>query len=387
MRTRNRQLAVKTETTPGTVETLSSSDVLCRIREGDAIEPDLERFETGEVQAYSSMRPGLVGRKMIAFAISYLLRGSAAIGTESAIAPLLAAAMLKKSTVQSIAIGSVTSGPFVDGETVTGGTSGATGRVFRNCSATPLLFIPISATFESGETITGGTSGASATSSAVPADAGFAYEPADSDFGAGASLHHVSARLFQDGFYWEGRGMLGNLVMNFRNGHPCIVNQRLVGAFNAHGDADPFSVSSYPEDAITPPRFLNASLKLGAYAPTDIIEATLTVETNPEPREDANDSSADGILFADYLKAYPVFRFEPAMVKKATKDYFGDLAAAGTFAMEWVLTGSTGSNWTFYADEAQFINVGAGDRRGLAIAPLEIGLFGTRNNEFVIYQH
>jgi len=387
VRTRNRQLAVKTETTPGSIETLTSADVVCLIREGDAIEPDLERYETGEVQPYSSQRPGLVGRRMLGLAVSYILRGSAALATPTTVHPLLTAAMLTKSTVKSIAIGTITGGPFVDGETITGGTSAATGRVFRACSATPLRYIVLTGTFVTSEVITGGTSTAHATSSAGPTDGGFAYEPADSTFSGAASKHHVSARLFEDGFFWEGRGMLSNLILNFRNGHPVQVSQRLVGSFNAKGDANPFTLTTYPEQAVTPPRFLNTSLKFGAYSPTDIVEMTMTVETNPEAREDANSTAGDGVLYADYLKAYPVLRVEPAMVTAATYDYFGTLIAGTTFAVTWKLTGSAGSNWDFFADEAQLISVGAGDRRGLAVAPIEIGLFGIRNNEFAIWQH
>lgn len=387
MRDRNKQLAVKQEATPGTVETLALADVLCRIRDPDTIEPDHERIDTEEVSPYSSHRPDLIGRKLLALPVSYILRGSADLTAAVAISPLLESALFKESKVDEIAY-TGGSGTFLDGETVTGGTSGATGRVFRDSSSSPLRFVSISGTFQDAETITGEDSGASATSSGAPTDGGWIWEPTDSDFEAGSSKHHVSARLFKSGFYWEGRGMLSNLVLNFRNGHPVIVNQRLLGAFNAHGDASPFDVEDYPGDSVTPPRFLNTSLKLGAYSPRDIIEATLTVETAPEVREDANDDSADGVLFADYLKDAPILRLEPAMVLKATKDFFGDLQDGTTFAVEWQLTGAAaGSNWTFYADEAQLVSVGAGGRRGLAVAPLEIKLCGKKNNELVIWQH
>lgn len=65
--------------------------------------------------------------------------------------------------------GVVTSGPFVIGEKVTGGTSGAIGRVLAvDTSNTSLVVNTESGTWVSGEVVTGTTSGASATTSAGP---------------------------------------------------------------------------------------------------------------------------------------------------------------------------------------------------------------------------
>ena len=63
--------------------------------------------------------------------------------------------------ITKISHGSVTGGPFQIGETVTGGTSSATGKVAWVGSGY-LELINVSGTFQSGETITGGTSSASA---------------------------------------------------------------------------------------------------------------------------------------------------------------------------------------------------------------------------------
>jgi len=62
---------------------------------------------------------------------------------------------------QKLAHGSVTGGPFQVGETVTGGTSGAT-AVVRQVEAAYLMVDSVTDIFEDAETITGGTSGATA---------------------------------------------------------------------------------------------------------------------------------------------------------------------------------------------------------------------------------
>ena len=64
-----------------------------------------------------------------------------------------------------ISIGSIT-GTYSIGETVTGGTSSATGVYISNTASTMVLKT-ISGTFQSGETLTGGTSSATSTSSST----------------------------------------------------------------------------------------------------------------------------------------------------------------------------------------------------------------------------
>lgn len=67
----------------------------------------------------------------------------------------------------ALAHGSVTNGPFQVGETVTGGTSTATGTV--TMVGTGVLYVATTDTFQDAEVITGGTSTASATTTAAPA--------------------------------------------------------------------------------------------------------------------------------------------------------------------------------------------------------------------------
>lgn len=68
--------------------------------------------------------------------------------------------------VTKVSHGAVTGGPFQAGETVTGGTSAATGEVAW-VGSNFLELVNVSGTFQAGETITGGTSSGSATTSGV----------------------------------------------------------------------------------------------------------------------------------------------------------------------------------------------------------------------------
>lgn len=73
----------------------------------------------------------------------------------------------------SIFILTGSTGAFTQGETITGGTSGATGIVFRAASNNHLQVEIVSGAFQNGETITGGTSGRTATLSSALVNANF----------------------------------------------------------------------------------------------------------------------------------------------------------------------------------------------------------------------
>ena len=65
----------------------------------------------------------------------------------------------------TIAHGAITGGPYTDFETITGGTSNATGKFIKETGGVMTLG-NVNGTFQSGETLTGGASGAVSTSSA-----------------------------------------------------------------------------------------------------------------------------------------------------------------------------------------------------------------------------
>lgn len=387
MRTNRREFAAEQEATPGTAETIVEADLLVRMRDGDTWDLDVDIFDPEELQASSSKRPILAGRSLVDATISYLLRGPASQTTVPSIADLLLAAMLERKAVTNSAIGAVTSGPFVDGETISGGTSLETATVFRDTAngAAVIKYIDPSGAFNASEVLTGATSGATATTAGAPAANGHLFRPTDSNFGGGDSLHHVTGKFFEDGTYLTARGMLANLTMLFQVGRPVIVTQRLVGGYEDHGDDSLFNPASYPEEDNAAPLFLSASLLLGSYTPTDIREMTLAIETNPEAREDAQSSS--GVLYADYQKDAPTLTVDPAKVLNATKDFWGELRAGTRFAMSWNVGTTAGLIWTFYADDCQLVNVDSGSERSLATRPLEIRMNGTDNDEIAIWQH
>lgn len=99
--------------------------------------------------------------------------------------------------------GAVTGGPFTEGETVTGGTSGATGKLIKGVSdGEQYLYIdPASGTFSAGETVTGGTSSASCVVSAAAATLTFADSLWETWTTCGpADVDHTNVSLVELGY-------------------------------------------------------------------------------------------------------------------------------------------------------------------------------------------
>lgn len=381
------QLALKKESVPGTAETgFDADDVYFRIRDGDAPDPAADPVETGEMQATSSSRPVGIGATRFQANVSAVIKPSATpMATAPAIALLLEMGMLKGDLLKSIAVGAISGGPYVNGETITGGTSTGTGIVFRDRAdgGGTILYVPVTGTLESGEVITGGTSSATSTSSGSPADAGYKYQLVDSDYAGSDSLHHCTVEYLRGGFVWTGRGVLGELAFELRNAQPGILRSTMLGAWDSEADKALYTKSSYADDAVTFPRFNNASLTLGSYTPTDLIDFTLSIPIGLELREDANHAAAAGVRFADYERrnSPPLITFEPAMVLAATHDFFQEFRDGTEFAVTWEL----GDNIKFYADACQIQSAGAGNRRSLATIPLTLRLNGTNNDELQIH--
>lgn len=382
------QLGIKAESSRGVAESVSASDVPVRLRSGYAIEPDYDLIDTDEVQGVSSKTPSIIGRRGIRFSGEYVLRGSGSLSADPAIGQLWASALFVYGNAQSLDIGAVTSGPFVPGELITGGTSSGTGTVLAHCENgdSEIIYLPVSGTLQSGETITGGASGASATTSSSPTRMGTGFKPHDPGSAPG---YHSSIVGNRDGFYFQGRGCLGDLRWVFENGNPCIVSQTWEGALHSKGDQALWSVT-YPEGDVVVPKFLAAECKVGSYSPAGLLRAEITWPTNPSLISDANSSSGDGVLRADYSRGLPTASLEFDQTAASAHDFFSSFDAGSTMLLRWThgAGGSDGTKWTFSMPAAQIRGITLGESEpSRATFRVEFGLTGSNNDELLIWAH
>ena len=128
MLTRRHQLAAKIESVEGTAETLAAADAkILAYAPKITFEPGM--FERDPVRDSFSQIGKVVGKRPGSGAFKLELRGSGTAATAPEWAKLLQGCGFEINALKKITIGAITNGPLQHGETITGGTSAATGRV------------------------------------------------------------------------------------------------------------------------------------------------------------------------------------------------------------------------------------------------------------------
>jgi len=393
----NIQFAAEIEAAPGTAETLVVDDVPVRLGADSNPQPEYDLIELNEATGVDSKAPDLIGAGRVTFPVNYVLRGPGDLVTVPAIDDLLRGCLFSSAAAKTIAIGAITTGPYVVGELITGSPSGGTGRVLQQTAtgAASIPYLPVTGALASGDTITGGTSGATSTSSAGPIDGGRAYRPVRIP-DLSVSGNHLTCRFLRDGRQWTGRGCLGDMTLAFEAGGPCRISHNFVGALHSEGDAALFDMATasgggYPERSVVVPKFLTAALKIDGFAPTGIREVTISWPTNPQAIADANSSAADGIRQADYERARPEITLTIDQNSAATKDWAATLKAglAIPFELTHGAAGAAGTRWTFASNGAQLRPPIAPNVRepNAAAETLTLGLTGDSDDDMFIWQH
>ena len=369
MLTRRRIIAAKLETTPGSAETLAAADAKLFAYD-PKIAPAVGMFQRTPSTIGLNKLGQIAGVKALGFNFGVLLGGSGAATTTPEWGKLVQACRNKINTYYSINIGAVSGGPFVHGELITGGSSGAIGRVMINTAtgASAVLFVAVgSATFESAEVLTGGTSGATATTSSTPTATGKAIEPVSDP----ASMESLTMANFEDGFRKQLKGARGNLKLNYKTGEPGIMNFEFMGVEAGMADVALLSGITHASTLPTPPAFLNASLSMAEYSAL-ISEIEIDLGCVLAPSTDANEER--GIKLFQIVDANVVGSYDPEMVLAATHDFYANWFANTEMVLDFTLGSSSGNRSRFYAPRAQYIGLDDGDREGIATVAANISI-------------
>ncbi len=229
------QLAMALEAAEGTAETLAASDV--REVFDPSLSWDVSMFERNPVRSHMGRKKSKVGTKALGFAYTEEFRGSGSASAAPDFFKDLQLAGFQLEAAKSITIGAISGGPFQHNETVTGGTSGATGRVVFDTAdgAAALYVVPIAGTFQSGEVLTGGTSGATATSSAIPASLGVLARPSSARQIYSMGIGAISGGPFTGGERVTGgtSSAKGRVLFDTKNGASTLYLQVLSGTFQS----------------------------------------------------------------------------------------------------------------------------------------------------------
>lgn len=361
---RKAQIAVELETTEGTAETLVDADatMLCY---DPGWTPDIERFKRQPSRATLSQLAAVVGKQTGGVTWKAELKGSGSVATEPAWSDALQGCGFAKATVSSIAIGAVTSGPFEPGETITGGTSGGTGRVVGEVAngASAVPYVVLSGTLQSGDLLTGGTSGATATASAGPsADKGFEYRPASS------SLKVVTVGIYKDGTRALFAGARGNVKIDAVVGEPVFLDFAFEGVYGGFTDT---ALLSPTYESTIPKAFLNVGASMLDLA---TIFTTLGIDMQNVLAQRGSANAAKGVLSVLLTGRDPVATLDPEMELVTDHDFFGKLIAGTTGRLYAELDGAAGQKITIASPRAQYADVGQAEREGILTAPVTLDL-------------
>jgi hypothetical protein len=365
---RKRQLAAKIEAVEGTAETLLAADAGILVNFSPKASYDPQMYQRDPVRASLTKMGKLAGKRSAGIDFSIELKGSGSVTVEPEWLRLIRACGFASNALKKITIGAITTGPYLHGETITGETSGATGRVVLKTAngTTTLYFIALSGTFETGEVITGGTSGATATASADPTSAGFEIKPVSS------SVVSLTMGLFEDGIRKVLKGCRGTVKFNFKIGEPATLDFSFKGVEAGVADVPMFTGVSF--DNTVPPVLLNAVMACDGVS-LNIGEMEINVSNTLASKDKIDD--AKGILSFMITGRDMQGSFNPEMVPVATHDFFSKWFSNTPMVVDLAYGETEGNKFRFYAPGIIYNKIDDGDRDGLQLAQTSFDLTGS----------
>lgn len=342
MDTQVQQFLCKVQSTPGSVEALAAADGKTRIIYGAVPDYKPERTELDLARSVTGPSGAITGKKPMSIDVScYAVSPDTPASDSLEFAALLEASGLAVTQVKRIAIGAITSGPVPRNATVTGGTSGGTGRVVIPAvnGDSYIYYVPISGSLESGETLSF-TGGASATSSAGPANHGWTVSPA-----APGDRKVVSCRLEEDGMLYTMRDAVAHLTTSVEDGKAEVLQFAFQGARSSISAASLTSSVSFATKK--PPALIDAACKIGTF---DVPLNTAQLDLRPTiaMRNNASKSDDTGLNGARIVQLNPLFTLGFEAPLASAWDLYAAVDSGAALAVQYRVGSAAGNTvWTF----------------------------------------
>lgn len=367
MLTRKRQLAAKIEAVEGTAEILAAADAKLLVYD-PKVSFDVAMFERNPARPSFSNVGKTPGKRTAGISYRLELRGSGAAATVPEWGKLLQACGFGVNALKSMNIGAITNGPFQHGETITGGTSAAKGRVVINTAngATAILFVTVSGTFVSGEVITGGTSTATATTSSIPSTIGNEFKLISDN------IPCLTQGSYEDGVRKLVKGSRGKVKIGFKAGEPVMLDFDFQGV--EAGVTDTAFLANVTYESTKPPVFLSALFSVDAYS-AKIGEMDIDIGNILAVRDDVND--ARGVASFALTGRNVTGSFNPEMVAVATYDFHTKWFQGVEMIVDCTIGSVAGNKFRIYIPKAQYTKVDDEDRDGLQLAKSSFALNGS----------
>jgi hypothetical protein len=345
----------------GTDPTPAASDgVLCNMT--PSIAPDGDVIERNPVRDTMSPQGHVIGAKYNTLTLECELKGGGLDGSNAVQAPeydaLLKCCGLQRLDASILTLGgSDDASAFTLGETVTGGTSGASGKLVQIIGTTggKLVVTEISGgPFQDAEDLTGGTSSATGTVSGSP-EAAFAYKPqSDPDSVADAGIY-----FHADGIRHKALGCIGDASLGINVGQIPTITFNLSSLY-----ATPTDVALPSPDTLdlTPPVAHNIGLTVGSYSPVAVNALTLGLNNTVSRRDDVN--ASEGISSYAITDRRPQGSLDPEVDTLANFDPFTAWENASSAAVSAAVGNVSGNRVGLYVPKALYQRVQYQDRNG-----------------------
>ena len=263
---------------------------------------------------------------------------------------------------------SIGSGPFERDETVTGGTSNATGRVVRaNEGSETFIYIEqLTGKFQSGETVTGGSSSATIVLNAAPSFEGFRMYP-ESCFQEVATFEYL-----MDGRRYKGRSAMGTLTGQFDANMPGYLDFTMNGAKVSIGDQALYSGVS--RTFAEPPIMKDANLVITDGATTfkpKFTTIAFDVGNEVVMRQNGNASGTSGFEAAHIPSRRSVLTINVEQELSSVFDFYDRLDNTTKVGLEFHIGDTLGRKFHFFADRFQFEDLSETDSDGIATLDLQ----------------
>lgn len=375
--TRKRYMAAKTEATEGTVETLTSTEAVFQLYEQTA-DFEVQMFQRNPQKPSLSKLVSVVGTKASRFRFRQELRGSGSISTAPSWGVLLKACGFDQSAINSVTTtGAGITNTINHGATITGGTSGATGRVigrYTGSGAKTIYYKVLTSNFSSGEALTSNDSpaGSCTMSGALTANVGFEWKP-NSGPTAGVGGETITIGLYEEDSPSGSntlrklmRGARGTARIMHKVGEPVFIEFEFLGVHSSIADTTKLTQTI---ETTIPAAYLASAAVLGSFSP---IFSSLDIDVGNQlsPRLSANDAS--GILSVRITDRNPTGSMDPEGALVANKDWFGDWFAPNTSYFEETIGTAAGNKFKVYAPAFQIESISDGNREDLSLAQLSI---------------
>lgn len=376
---RKQQFSGKLEDEEGVLETLAAADAKTIVFD-PKFKSDPEKHEGDPARTHGAAQPQLIGKIPANMSLKVRLRGSGTATTDPDWLKYLKACGFASSLLKSINIGAITSGPFVHGETITGGTSGAQGVVaFRTVNGATKIYYTVVGTveFQSGEVITGGTSGATATTSSSPSSVGRAIKPTLT------SIPSLSMGFNQDGFFEQLRGGRGTFKFSLPSAGPGIFDFNFQGVDAGHAD-ETFFENVDPEDTV-PPVFKSGSILLDSYTPKFV---NLEFDEGGQLEQQDDPTDEKGLLSYVFTARKITGTLTIQMPTAAVYDLVTKYKAATEIILDLTIGTVSGNMFRLYFSRFQIIDLDKSDKGGIVQVALQFQANGSmdKDDEFFMAQ-